>query len=355
MSDKIKNTLKISCSVIGSVIGAGFITGREIMSFFYGTNAYLTGIMLFVIFFTLIFVIFKADGKILNNMIDKSNFIVYFLSLMIIGAMLGATDSLAFEVMNISKNIPIFSILLLAVSTFICISGIDKINKANFIIVPAMILLLYFAIFYARFSGGTKNQNYRGGINFGVCICYGSMNIFLAQPFFSKIKKEKYEFSPFWVALTSAFFLALSVIFYLNVLNDGCMSCDIPLLYLIKDGKLLRYIVALVVFAGIFTTIIGAQYPLCRLPLPEKIQPFSIIIIALSCFLISRLGFFIIVDKLYKILSYISAIYFIIFICVFLVVFLKGVLRNTSKPLKCRAKTCLSLRDRVLKPDRRIR
>ena len=137
--------------------------------------------------------------------------------------MLGATDSLAKSLFKINENLPIFSILLLVSSMAVTFGGIERVELANFVIVPFMLAVFFLSIF----SVENKNLEIASG-DFSIVnkIGYVTMNIFLSQPFLSKIKKEKETFSPFWVAFLSALTLSLSILAFLSVLSSECISCD---------------------------------------------------------------------------------------------------------------------------------
>ncbi len=317
--NKLLNTLKITCSVIGGVIGAGFISGREIMTFFYGYNKFYCSIILFVIFFLLIYLILRLKSSSLLYIIKRSNVIILLFNILIMASMLAATDSLVESLFGISKNIPIFSIGLLLLSTLCCLGGFSSLAKVNLVIIPVLILIFFSAIFIIPANG----ENYdTANSNFYSCLSYSCLNIFLVQPFLLKIKEERSDFSPLGVAFLSSLILVLAIFAFLGVLSEDCISCDIPLILLAKNNLYLYYLLSLIIFIGIFTTLTAVQYPFYGIIKGGSAS--LLIVVSIVGFAISRIGFYHIVDKLYPTMSVLAIVYYLILIAISLFFSLKG-------------------------------
>ena len=333
------------------VIGAGFITGREIMKFFYGSNVIFSVLIVFILFFALIYIFFKVKSPVVFNLFEKGSTLIYIFNVLIIASMLGATDSLAKSLFKINENLPIFSILLLISSMAVTFGGIERVELANFVIVPFMLAVFFLSVF------SVENKNleiFSGDFSIVNKIGYVTMNIFLSQPFLSKIKKEKENFSPFWVAFLSALILSLSILAFLSVLSSECISCDIPLILLVNGNKYLIFLLSIVILASIFTTLISLEYSYV-IKIKGKSNYFILIIVNFIAFLISRMGFFVIVDKIYPILAKISIGYYALIIAISLIIFLKGLRKRTLTQPKRIGLTCSSLQGQALKPAHRKR
>lgn len=393
MKSIVFNSLKITFSVVGAVIGAGFITGREIVRFFYGLPVFAVVFTEFILFFLLFnFLMTVKNNKFIDFFVKVANICVYIISFFIIASMLGAIDSLFSEAFGLSRKIPIGSILLLIFSTAICFGGIDKIEKANAVIVPFMsiavaaILLIYGKNFLAYYEFDCK-----AAVS---CISYGCMNALLSQPFFLKLKRgytavgffcflkenknkgfakrknakncppktkcsehinqnRKREFSPFLVSMFSSLILSFLIARYLKAIDEFSALKDIPLLFIVGKNKFLRVIIAGLIVCGIITTQFSTEYPLVCLAQKKKRSNLLLLLGIVGVFAVSRLGFYVIVDVIYPVVAAFSAIYYAVLIFATALIFPLKSRINTLKKQECIEESCLSLRDRDLKPARR--
>ncbi len=341
--NKIINTLKIAFSVIGAVIGAGFITGREIMRFFYGSNRYIGAIILFALLFSVILFLLKLNNKNCDNILKRSNFAIYIFNVLILASMLGATDSLGETLFGIKSNFPLFSIILLSLSTVTCLNGMSKLTDVSAILIP--ILLIIFIGVVLIIPNSQQDNNKMNFWKLSDIFLYGTMNVFLVQPFLLKIKEEKRTFSSIGVALFSSLILVALIFMFLGVLSKDCLTCDIPLILLVKGNVFLYYLVSIIIFIAIFTTVTAVQYPFYVCFGQEN----AIFLIAISIisFLISRMGFYVIVDKVYPAIAVFSGVYYFFVIGGYLLTFLLLRCNHTSKPPVCTKLRCSPLRDRV--------
>ena len=349
---KLINTLQISFSVIGAVIGAGFITGREIMRFFYGKEWFYGVIIVFFVLFILLFALLNIKNEKIIYLIEKSNYAIFIFNILIMASMLGAADSLAYSIFSLSTKFPVFSIGLLVVSTYCCFGGMEKLSKVNLFIVPIILIIFFVAVTVLpygekEFSDGITN-------NYFDYFSYGFMNIFLAQPFLLKIKREKSEFSPFGVAIISSIILSVSICAFLRILSEDCLICDVPLILLAKNNYLLYFLFALIIFISIFTTLTSVQYPFV-MSKKSKFDFLPLVCASIIAFIISRIGFFVIVDKIYPIIAVISMIFYAFIFAIWLFLALKEQRKRTLNQPKYIKQQYLPLQDQVLIPDRRKR
>lgn len=369
----IKNSIKTAFSVIGAVIGAGFITGREILSFFGDLPPVLAGIAAFAAFFGLFYFLLRRKE---DELFKIGNAAVYIISVLIMASMLGATDSLFALCFGVPQKTSIGSIFMLILSTALCFCGMKGIEKANLFLVPFMIVCVLVCAIYSRctfnsssffsvngqifgetlFFGESLDNAYLseigavslfkseiftfsendGGLSsilkLAGCAAYAAMNALLSQPFFSKIKSEKNEYSPLLVAAVSAGVLGGMIFVYLFSLSGkNAENIDIPAFLLCGSSTFLKYLLCGAVFCAILTTQISTEYPLVKLAERKKRSGLYIIVLALFTFIISRLGFYAIVDKIYPAIAVFAALYYLILICASLVFRLKPRLR-TSVP-----------------------
>lgn len=345
-------SLKAAFAIIGAVIGAGFITGREIMKFFFGNNQPVLFCILLVAFTVFVYVTLANKNPVIESVMQKSNFIINILCVLTVASMLGATDSLARD-LKMSGELPVFSVLMLIFSVFICIGGIEKLTKFNLILVPVMLIVLFAIIGCGLIFSDNKDIGFSRSFDFLSPLLYSCMNVMLTQPLLISIKKEEKTFSPLLTSLITAFALALSAALYLTVLPKECLMSDIPILYLVSNTKWAYYLVASMIAAGIVTTLVGSLYPLLHI-IEGKLHVLWVIMVCLLSFLVSRLGFYVIVDKIYPLLSLIAVIYYIVIFCVLPLVFRIKARQRTLKPQVRTKEGYSSLQGQVSAPVRHI-
>ena len=72
----VKRAFGSAFSIIGSVIGAGFITGREILSFFYGQSPIWVFILLLAFFFLLMFSVMTVKGEMSLYAVERADNVI---------------------------------------------------------------------------------------------------------------------------------------------------------------------------------------------------------------------------------------------------------------------------------------
>lgn len=347
---KIYASLKTAFALIGSVIGAGFITGREIVKFFYGYNPLVAGGVIFIMFFALFYLLLSKRAEHYHVIFENSNLIIYIFSLLTLSAMLAATDSLA-EDMGYIGNIPVFSIAILVISIIICKDGIGKVEKFNLVLVPIMLIVTYIIVAFNLFSG--KIQNNFSQANICSCVGYVCMNVLLTQPFIFSMKTEEKKYSPLCTAFFVSVILSITVFLFLLVLPQECIFFDIPILRIVSPSGIAFFVVSFLIAIGIITTLVGTLYPLMNVVGGKK-RLLWVCGIAVLVFIVSRMGFYVIVDKLYPLLCILSVLYYLI-IFAFLPLYIRIKARkHTLKMPKGIKEQYLSLQDPNLKLDRRI-
>lgn len=341
---KIIASVRAALSIIGAAVGAGFITGREILSFFGGYSPAFAFVTAFLAFFVWFY--FLLCGAVNGKLAAIGNVAVYLLSALIIASMLGATDSLFNYVFGVPKSLPVGSVLLLVLCTALCFTGLNGVERANVILVPFMLLSVIFCVIYCFISenggaGGSAGVDSAGGASgiqgecgtqgacgvlyaifspvknggaglglFG-CISYCCLNALLSQPFFIKIKNERADVCPALTAAISAGGLSVMIFLYLLALgNKNVKVADIPVFLLCENCLALKYLLAFAVFCAIFTTQLSTEYPLVKLAEGKKASGLYIVGLATFAFALSRLGFFVMIDVIYPIMAIFATLYY---------------------------------------------
>jgi len=290
--------------IMGSVIGAGFISGRELLRFFGQKNFIPTAFISATVFFLLIYFLLnmgfcyggfngalrafpRAASIIFKGLLYVSLFII-------ISGMLAGINSI------FPNASPVPSIISAAACVIICIKGIGGLTAANIIAVPCILIFLAVAIpFGGNISYATGEVELIRPLS---AVIYAGLNIFLAAPVICDLGKDMKR-SKGVTAFASALLLFIFICLILSAVCDSekAESFSFPLLYALKKFPFFK---AVCVF-GAFTTLISAYYPLYslfnRAKKPVAIAARAVILIAAGA--LSKIGFNDIVEKIYPIMA----------------------------------------------------
>lgn len=330
---------QIAVTYIGTVIGAGFATGREIVEFFisYGILGFL-GILLTGLFFiwigTKVMVLAHRKSfhsyEQLNHYLfgKKLGWIVnfFFLAILLSGTsvMTSGTGSVFKEQLGLPAQWGIFLILILCF--FAVLRGIQGIFIVNSLVVPIMVS---FSILIAVFTiGADPVRSLEHVVSFPSssgwflsALTYVSLNLAMAQAVLVPLGKEiddedVLKRGGFWGGFGLTVLLVISYFVLMQLPN--VIHFDIPMAELVKAfGPFFHTLYVLVIFGEIFTTVIGNVFGLTRqvrvwIKLPE---PVIVLCILLVCYSISQVDFSVLLSYLYRILGTIGflVLFYLIF------------------------------------------
>ncbi len=297
--------------IVGTSIGAGFISGAELVRFFRGEQ-FLFPVLLSSLVFMLLVFLFLRIGKRYGGYKGAVRFLfrkaapaievaVCLLSLIPAAGMLAGLDALLPDVS------PLLSMAGIAVSALCIWRGTKGISLLNAVLVPALLLFVW-ACGWRNFSFRYPTENsvifpYLGGI------VYAGMNAFLALPVLMDAGKDmKNTFPP---ALLSALCVAVSAVCILGKIygeGAGALACETPFLYVMRNAKIFFIAVAL----AILTSLVSALYPLLTVFDGLKKRPIKYAAkggALLAAFLMSRMGLSGIVNYFYPILGGVGLIF----------------------------------------------
>lgn len=386
--ERIKKSSGQAFAIIGSVIGAGFITGREILTFFYGQSPLFVFAGMFALFFALIYAVLAVKNAMSAYAVAQGDKAVYVLNVLSVASMLGATESLARD-MNFGCDFPIWSIVMLILSVMVCKKGMRGLGIFNAVLVPIMIGAVL--IIFLAHSPEISVSGMRGGsFNLFSVMKYVGMNILLTQPLLGDIRREsvlpRSDLPDRRIFVLTAFIASLSLsvtaAVLLAVLPKESLFCEIPILYVTGRGRAFYYLVSVIVLFGIITTLVGSLYPLTSLAdvlnesvklsrgkgnISSKQNPtkgdflsksrgeakssrrggvlFTIAVCVVSL-AVSRLGFYAIVEKIYPISGVLAIVYYAFTFAV-LPLFQTIERRRTLRRQGCTKARYRSLPDRV--------
>lgn len=262
--------LKTTSLVIGTIIGAGFVSGREIISFFGGGNIFLSALYAFIAFFIITYLLLETGrkyktlqnaDKALFGKADKTvNFAVFICLFAVAAAGVATVDSLASSLFGIPKNAPVFSVLFLLAAYLCSKKGLGGITAVNALLVPIMLLMTAGILI---FKGGF---DFSSGGGADSPVIYVSFNMFLSANVVTEAGGNLSRKNSFLSSLISALVTAAFIVLIYGAVNfEGvnAVTADLPLFYAASFlGKGVSLLFAVILMLGAFTTLVSAFYPL---------------------------------------------------------------------------------------------
>lgn len=289
--------------IIGTSIGAGFLSGAELVRFFH-TEHFFFPVMLSAFFFFLVSTYYLHLGKkyggfagALNALFGRGAKVIKItisLSCFIpCAGMLAGLDALlpAFK--------PLLSIAGLAFITLCLRKGMKGISLINSLLVPILLFFIFYygwgekTFVYPILTGG--KDGYLGGF------LYAFMNVFLAVPVLMDAGKEM-KHTLFPAAIAAVLIAVCSLCILGRIYREGACAihADMPFLHVMRGNRIF-YIASA---AAILTSLASSLYPLLRLTDGVHRKKYAAKGgMLLAAFLLSRMGISEIVRYLYPALG----------------------------------------------------
>ena len=307
----MKSILNVSKTVflgLGAVIGAGFISGAEPISFF-GLNGFVPLLILsfFLFIFSFYLVLFAgkccdgyegvkkrvfSDNKLINAFLFLSLFITF-------SAMLSVVDEILF-ITILNKKIKIFSLVLIAILPFIVKGGIRFIEKVNLFFSPVILFLSVYLFATKKafeFSFTVENPIY-----LIKSFLFVFSNTFLTMPVLadSAIKKSRGEIILSSVILS--ILLCAVALFVLASIKKARLTEKNAFPFLISIGKEYKTVFSSLLIISVFTSLFLSFYPLFNFSYSRGKGVGALTLLTFSyCF--SRLGVVNIIDYAYPVIG----------------------------------------------------
>jgi uncharacterized membrane protein YkvI len=333
-----KNSLKLSFIYIGTVIGAGFASGREIIEFFgiYGYKGIL-GVILAGILFSFIgaFILssvyknkIQGYSKFLNKMFGKKLAFVFdtIISLsLFIGFSIMLSGSGA--VFNEGFNLPYeFGVIVMDILCFITfIFGIEGISFVNSILVPILIfgiVLLSSNIMLKEgfvVSNGIGNTVFKGDFILSsiVYTSYNSLLVFVVlSSLFPIIPNKKTAIKGGVLGGVILCLLALFILLPCLILYEDIYFLDIPMLRICEVlGENSKKMFGIILWASMFTTAVSNGFGFIeKTSLKGKNKTLYSFIFCSIAIPFTNLGFSKLVATMYPLMGYLAIVIFIFMI-----------------------------------------
>lgn len=333
---KLKQILQIALTYMGTIVGAGFATGKEILLFFtrYGWVATITiaaATVLFIWVGTKLMLIAQEIGAESYEDLNKELFgqrlgeIVSLFTLVILfgvtSVMLAAGGSLFREHLSVPYQLGLF--LTLVLTYLLLFKGMSGILAVNSVVVPVMLVFTGVIVWNTGNHPGAGNWltltgDYPWHRIWFAPVLYASYNLAMAQavlvPLGKAINNKRVLL---WGGLLGGVGIGalLTACHYsLSSQMPGIVSYEIPMGHLIQPlGRILQLLYVLVIFGEILTTFLSNVYGLAlQMKQRSKLTMRTLIIAILTgCYLISQIGFGKLLEVLYPLFGMVSLVWFV--------------------------------------------
>lgn len=320
----MKEILKIVFVIIGTIIGAGFASGKEIYIFFnkfgiaglFGIifSSIFTGIIIYKLIINIKEKNIKNYNELLNELNKKHpkinkliNYIVNSFLLISYFIMIACFSAFINQIFNIPVYIS--SIFFCFLCVLIFLKNIQGIIKTNEILIPVLILLIIYL--------GIKNVPYI--INYNIqeliniehsgwlfkAFLYVSYNSIILIPIITNLNIEKINKKQIKLIsiFSSIFIIILAIIIFSLLLrsNNYTYNLELPLVEISAQfGVVFKYLYEIIIIISIFTSSIGAGYSFLKNVSKSKKQYIIyLILINITGIMVSNIGFSKLVEYLY--------------------------------------------------------
>lgn len=348
MQNTKMSAFSIAMALVGTLIGAGYASGQELMQFFgaFGAKG-IIGIVIALVFFFLYTYLSIVVGQRMNSdnyaevmSPGKNKFIMVFVDMALFSFLFGVfvimvAGSSALFVEQIpmpfipeSLQSSFGGIALLVLTGLTTWWGLSSIAKGFNTAVPLLVigagiisLIVYFNPQVAASDNTvTPLTNPMAGNWFTSALIYVFYNMLVAVCVMIPLGfAGKKKGSSFWGSLAGcACFCGLALILVLGIIENYSLVRDasIPMLVLAKGiSPVAGYVYALFMFLGIYSTGIGLMFgKLARLGITKwynrRFDRLSIVVVSLVALILSRVGFVNLVGMVYPFYGYISGLLF---------------------------------------------
>lgn len=292
--------------IVGTVIGSGFLSGKEIVVFFtrFGKMSYFCIFLAFLLFWGL-FYFFLKHGKSATERLGQSRF-AFALHLLICTILSSAMFAGIFSLTSLWSTALRVVVMLVTVilSGVVAVKGSRALENLNLALVPVMVVfLLVNLINLFAFKAGSLFVGSFAPLSIFYCFLYVILNTsnsaIVISSYSDLSDKQKVQVS-FFSALALFVILLFSNLVLLQ--NSYSFSADMPLLQLTSGLK--KGIMSIIICFGCLTTLFSLVYASSKSLKRVSInKSFSILLCVILPFCFSFLGFGVIVSNLYPLTS----------------------------------------------------
>ena len=294
--------------IVGSVIGSGFSSGKEMVVYFsrFGKISYLYILITCVLFVFVFYILLNNAGKA-EKKLKKSyilNLFNIFICFIFASSMFAGLKSL---ISNSGAIIYIILCLFLVTSCFfVTIIGLDSLQKINLILMPVIILIFLIVLIYCSSLEAVLGVYKLTKLGIFFSPLYVILNTSTAGIVISNSGKNLTKKQTWIVSIISTSILSVFLLFgnYILQRNFHSFDLDMPFLYLVNNSLILSNLMKFVIFVGCITSLFSLCITLkISLSIIVKKEISTVLITVLVPFVISEFGFSEIVSIFYPVAS----------------------------------------------------
>lgn len=320
-----KNWIKIASVYIGTVIGAGFASGREIVEFFavYGAKGIIgiiiSGILFSAVGSMLLLKVYKYKIKNLNELVMKLfgdrfslilDTIIGFSLYTGYSVMLSGSGAIFKEELGLSFNIGIITMVIFTFIVFLF--KLEGLSVVNTVLVPILIVGILFTSIYLNIREGFNFSNVEGVAltrkgNFitSSLLYFGSNSLIIIivfSSFLSLLKDKKTAILGGATGGAILFLLGISILISMLVYYNEVIFLEVPMLKIcgnISNGY--RKVYAVILWIAIFTTAIANGFGFMNRVSEHKNKLLYTVLFCISAIPLAKFGFANLVGIIYPI------------------------------------------------------
>lgn len=331
MNNRLGKILQIASTYMGTIVGAGFATGQEILQFFtrFGYWGVFTIALATALFIWLGTKMMLIASEIRAKSYEDLNVALFgerygklislFMLIILLGVtavMLAGAGTIFYEHWNISYQVGL--LITMAGSFLLLRKGMKAILAVNAVVVPVMLLFTVLVMIDTFNTPGSNKfitlaTDYSPWAAWASPFLYTAFNLSLAQavlvPLGAEIRDKKTIAAGSWVGGLGIGFMLLAGHIALSVHMPGIQQFAIPMGGIARQlGYYVQFIYIFLIFSEIFTTLIADIYGLTlqleeRTKWSRELLTFGILLI---CYLASQIGFGPLLSTLYPMFGLIS-------------------------------------------------
>ena len=338
MKNELIKIFQVATVFIGTIVGAGLASGKEITEFFtkYGIGSFLAIIACGIIYIILGFIISKVSADYsLNSYSDLINiispnvlgkftgFITTFFLISSSSIILAGSGALIHQFFGIPKLLG--SLIMIVIAVFFLLRGTEGLIEVNSFIVPGLIgtLTLITALYFSFCKDAICINNIysfppkKTGLVIST-ILYAGYNTLSASgvlvPLSTQIKKTKTMIIGVTAGAIGLTLLCLMINLLLTINQPYIYNYEIPLLFVAnRFGNIIQALLLVIIWLEMFSTEVSDVYSISKtleqtFNIKFKKAIFVVLGIAL---LISQLGFGNLITKLYPMFGLLSLLFIV--------------------------------------------
>lgn len=336
MKENLKLIFQVATVFIGTIVGAGLASGKEITQFFtqYGIKSFIGIIGCGIFYIIMGSIISKISihhelnsySDVINlispNLIGKfTGFITTLFLISSASIILAGSGALIQQFFGIPKIIG--SLIMICISLFFLLRGTDGLIEVNSFIVPGLITTItLITVLYFSFSRDTVSMNNilsfepkKTGI-FLSTLLYAGYNTLSASgvvvPLSNQIKKSKIMILGISAGVIGLTILCSMINLLLTVNQPYIYNYEIPLLFVAnRFGNIVQAILLMIIWLEMFSTEVSDIYSISKtLEQSFNVDFNKIIFIVISiALIISQFGFGNLITKLYPLFGLLSLLF----------------------------------------------